>query len=282
MHRATQLLVAAGLVFAALAAPAASGNGGPLPGVVQGWDGVARGDVRYVAIPTGEQTVVQVIKRSSGRVLRWTFVEGNFGIPQVAFDGTTDGLSRDGRTLVLEDVAASQTLTKSTTFAVVDVRRFRLRTTIKLRGDFAFDALSPGARMLYLIERLSADDVLKYRVRAYDLGARRLVPKAVIDKRSQESEMQGMPLARASSSDGRWAYTLYGGGPHPFVHALNTGGGGAFCIDLPHSWSDADTASMRLRTAPGQRLLVRHRSGGRALAVLDVEKFRVVRVVRNP
>jgi hypothetical protein len=277
MRRPTQVVVAIGLLGAALAAPAASGDGGPVPTAVQGWDGVARDDVRYVAVPAGRDTVLQMIKRNTGRVLRWTIVKGNFGIPQVAFDGTTDGLSRDGRTLVLEDVAAGRT----TTFAVVDVGKFRHRTTIRLRGDFSFDALSPGARMLYLVERLSTQDLLKYRVRSYDLGARRMLPAPVADKRSEESEMQGMPFARASSKNGRWAYTLYAGGPHPFVHALNTSRANAYCIDLPHSWHDVDAASMRLRVKAGSRLLIQHRSGGRPLAVLDVANFRLVSAVGN-
>jgi hypothetical protein len=274
MRTAIQVLVAAALLWAA---PAASGNGGPVPTAMQGWDGVASGDVRYVAVPAGENTILQMIKRSTGRVLRWTLVQGSFGIPQVAFDGTTDGLSRDGRTLVLEDVGASST----TTFAIVDVWKFRHRRTIKLRGDFSFDAMSPGARMLYLVERLSTQDLLKYRVRSYDLGAERMLPTAVVDKRSQESEMQGMPFSRATSKEGRWAYTLYAGGPHPFVHALNTSRATAFCIDLPHSWTDFDASSMRLRVRSSSRLLIKHRSGGKPLAVLDVAKFRVVSAVGN-
>jgi hypothetical protein len=262
----------------AMAAPAASGNGGPSPGVVQGWDGIARGDVRYVAIPNGQQTVLAAIKRGTGRVVRWTFINGNFGIPRVAFDGTTDGLSRDGRTLVLGDVAAGG---PSSTFAVVDLRRFRLRRVIELRGAFSFDALSPNARMLYLVEYVAAQDPTRYRVRAYDLGARRLLPKAVIDKRSEESVMQGAPLARASTKDHGWAYTLYAGSPHPFVHALDTREGNAVCIDLPHAWRQLDTAGLRLRL-DSERLFIRHHTGGRPLAVIDVEKFRVLTAVRNP
>jgi hypothetical protein len=274
-------IAAVGAIAATVAASAASGDGGPGPGVLQGWDGIARGDVRYVAIPTGEQTVLEAIRRDSGRVVRWTFVKGNFGIPQVAFDGTTDGLSRDGRTLVLGDVASSPALKRTSTFAFVDVRRFRLQRIVKLRGDFSFDALSPNARMLYLVEYVAKQDPVRYRVRAYDLGAQRLVPKAVIDKRSRESVMQGAPLARASTKDHRWAYTLYAGGPHPFVHALDTQEGDAVCIDLPHGWSQLDTAGLRLRLS-SDRLVVRHHSGGRPLAVIDVGNFRVLTAVRNP
>jgi hypothetical protein len=262
-------------------APAASGDGGPGPGVVQGWDGIARGDVRYVTIPTGEQTVLEAIRRDTGRVVRWMFVKGNFGIPQVAFDGTTDGLSRDGRTLVLGDVASSPALKKTSTFALIDVRRFRLQRIVKLRGDFTFDALSPTARMLYVVEYVAKNPV-RYRVRAYDLSARRLVAKALVDKRSRESVMQGAPIARASSNDGRWAYTLYAGGPHPFVHALDTQEAGAVCIDLPHGWSQVDPSGLRLRLSSDRRLVVRHHSGGRPLAIIDVEKFRVLTAVRKP
>jgi hypothetical protein len=279
----SRLLTSAAIAAAAVtvAAPAASGDGGPGPGVVQGWDGIARGDVRYVTIPTGRETVLEAVRRDSGRVVRWTFVKGNFGIPQVAFDGTTDGLSRDGRTLVLGDVASSPAVKKASSFALVDVRRFRLQRIVELRGDFTFDALSPNARMLYLVEYLAKDPV-RYRVRAYDLGARKLLPKALVDKSTRESVMQGSPLSRATTKDHRWAYTLYAGGPHPFVHALDTQKGGAVCIDLPRSWNQVDTAGLRLRLSSERRLLVRHHSGGRPLAIIDPVEFRVVSVVRNP
>jgi hypothetical protein len=276
----SRLLTIAAIVVAAVAqaAPAASGNGGPGPGVVQGWDGIVRGDVRYVAIPNGRETVLEAIRRDSGRVVRWVFVRGNFGIPQVAFDGTTDGLSRDGRTLVLGNVSTSTT----SSFAVVDLSKFRLRRTVTLQGNFSFDALSPNARMLYLIEHVDTQDPARYRVRAYDLGARRLLPDSVVDKRSRESVMQGLPLARETTKDRRWAYTLYAGGPHPFVHALDTRKGGAVCIDLPHGWSQLDTAGLRLRLSSERRLVVRHHSGGRPLAIIDPVGFRVLSAVRNP
>lgn len=276
----SRLLTIAAIVLAAvaLAAPAASGNGGPGPGVVQGWDGIAHDDVRYVAIPNGRETILEAIRRDSGRVVRWVFVKGNFGIPQVAFDGTTDGLSRDGRTLVLGNVSTSTT----SSFAVVDVRKFRLLRTVTLQGSFSFDALSPNARMLYLIEHVDTQDPARYRVRAYDLGARRLLPDSVVDKRSRESVMQGSPLSRATTRDRRWAYTLYAGGPHPFVHALDTKKGGAVCIDLPRRWSQRDTASLRLRLSSARRLVVRHHSSGRPVAIIDPVEFRVVSAVRNP
>jgi hypothetical protein len=278
MSRRMLALAAVGLLSMA---GTALGDGGPGPGVVQGWDGVARGKVRYVAFATGKGTVVQTITRRGGRVTRYAMIDGNFGIPLVANDGTTDGLSRDGRTLVLGDVNSSPVLTKTSTFAVFDARRFRLRSVIRLRGDFTFDALSPGARMLYLVEHVSSQDLSRYRVRAYDLGAGRLLPRVVIDKREWESVMQGSPFTRAVGSGGRWVYTLYAGGEHPFVHALDTQSANAVCIDLPKSWNRLDIANLRLRFALDGRLVVRHTSGGQALATVDTGKMRLLSAVRN-
>jgi hypothetical protein len=270
------LLVLVGIsVLAAIVVTDASGDGGPAPGVVQGWDGIARGPVRYVAFATGSETVVEAVQRRGGRVLRYSFVPGNYGIASVAYDGSTDGLSRDGRTLVLSDVVGGPQLKKRSSFAVLDVRQLRLRYVVRLKGDFSFDALSPAARMMYLIEHVSAQGA-SYRVRAYDLGARRLLPGVLIDKRSWESVMRGYPYTRVVSRDGRWVYTLYGGGAHPFVHALNTRSAHAVCIDLPKSWNKLDLGGMRLRLKRDGRIVVRYGSRGIAFAVLDAKEFRVV------
>jgi hypothetical protein len=248
---------------------------------VQGWTGVARGKIRYVAIATGRDTVVEAVRRRGGRVGRYTIIPGNFGVPQVAYDGTTGGLSQDGRTLVLGDVASSPQLRKTSSFAVFDLRRFVLRRTLQLRGDFTFDALSSDARMLYLVEHVSAQDYNRYRVRAYDLGAQRLLQKTVIDRRSWASVMRGWPLTRVTAPSGRWVYTLYSGQTHPFVHALDTANANAVCIDLPRSWQHLDVGAMRLRLERDGRLVVRHRSGGKPLAILDTANFRVLSVARG-
>ena len=281
MRRRLLSLTAVGLVCVTAAAATALGDGGPGPGVVQGWTGVTRGKIRYVAIATGTDTVVAAIRRHGGQVGRYTLIPGNFGVPQVTYDGTTDGLSRDGRTLVLGDVASSRQLRKTSSFAVVDTRRFVLRRIVRLQGDFTFDALSRDARMLYLVEHVTAQDYNRYRVRAYDLGAQRLLQKAVIDKRSWASVMQGWPLTRASTPNGRWVYTLYSGATHPFVHALDTANVNAVCIDLPRSWQHLDVGAMRLRLQRDGRLVVRHQSGGKPLAILDTANLRVLSAVRR-
>jgi hypothetical protein len=244
-------------LLAAMASSSAAGDGGPLY-VVQGQNGVARGGVRYVAFATGESTVLEVVRRRGGGVLNYTFLHGNYGIPLVAYDGTTDGLSRDGRTLILGDITAGPTLRKHSSFAVVDVRRLRLRQTIELRGDFAFDALSPDGRLLYLVEHVSLPQS-RYRVRVYDRFTGHLRPGAVTDRRRWQSVMQGVPVARTTTKNGRWAYTVYGGNRHPFVHALDTVRARAVCLDLPRRKVPADHYAMRIRLDRAGRIVVHTR-----------------------
>ena len=71
-----------------------------------------------------------------------------------------------------------------------------------------------------------------YAVRAYDMRARRLFQEPVVDPSEPDEDMSGVPLSRVSDAEGRWAYTLYSGHEHPFVHALDTERRTAVCIDL--------------------------------------------------
>ena len=61
----------------------------------------ASGKVRYQALTAGPGTTVAAIRVRDGAVLRWTYLRGTFGIPAVAWDGSTGGLARNGRRLVL-------------------------------------------------------------------------------------------------------------------------------------------------------------------------------------
>ena len=76
-------------VCALVATAAAAADGGPGPGVVQGWDGVTHRGERFVAVPSTGWTTIQVIQRNGGRVVRWLNIEGSWGIPLVAFTGRT-------------------------------------------------------------------------------------------------------------------------------------------------------------------------------------------------
>jgi hypothetical protein len=271
---------AVALLCAAVGSATALGAG-PDPGVAQGGTGLTLGKARYVAVQAGGQTVVQRIDRSSGRVLRQVSVPGSFGLPMVAYDGTIEGLTADGRTMVLAQTRSVQ-FRKSSSFAVIDIPTLRLRKVVKLRGDFSFDALAARGQTLYMIEHVSAQDALRYRVRAYDLAAGRLLKKMVTDKRRWQSVMQGIPLARAHSTDKRWAFTLYGGGSSLFVHSLDTRKAYAVCIDLPQRLARLDMGKVRMQMQGEGRLVIRYGPVGKTLAVLDTNKFRVLSAVRNP
>ena len=63
--------------------------------------------------------------------------------------------------------------------------------------------------------------------------------------------MRGMPVTRANSPDGRFAYTLYDGGEHPFIHALDTVARSARCIDLHGLMGFERLAELKLDVSPG-------------------------------
>jgi hypothetical protein len=272
------LVVIATIVAGAIGAVTASSAGGPGPGASAA--GITRGNERYVAVSVGASTSIQAIDQKGGRVMRYLSLKGRWGIPLVAFDGTTEGLFPDGRTLlVAQPVIAAETLRKQTSFAFVDIRKMTLLRTIRVKGAFSYDALSPDARYLYLVEYVSDQDFSSYRVRAYDLKANRLLPKIVSDRKSWETTMQGSPVSRLSK-DG-WAFTLYGGSEKPFIHALDTRHVEAVCIDMPWKTPPQRLFDYRLRTDGDGHLVVRG-PRGRALVVIDRSNMRVLSSVRNP
>jgi hypothetical protein len=265
----------------AVTAASAGGSGGPGAGVQQGWDGLAGGVVRYVAVPAGNSTTVQVIRRRDGRVLKFMSLTGAWGIPVVAFDGTTAGLMADGRTLLLGEPTAGPRLRRHSTFALVDTKKMRVVRKLRLPGHHVFDARSPDGRYLYFIQYVSGEDFNRYRVRAYDLRADHLLANPVVDKRESETAMQGAPISRVTSHDGSWAYTLYGGPHETFIHALDTLNAGAVCIDLPWKTQPKRLFDFRIRRVGDGRLVVRG-PRGRTLAVVDQDSLHVVSAVRDP
>lgn len=234
MKRASLWVTVVSLLAASMGAAGARADGLPVLGVDVGGAGVAAqsGDARYVTLPAGPNTVVARVNPAGGRVLASRLVRGVFTIPAVAYDGSASGLSADGRTLVLIQPRVSFPRAH-TPLMVVDTRQLRPRKVIRLRGDFSFDAVSPRGSLLYLIQYVKPTDPNRYLVRAYDLQAGRLLAKPVTDPLAPAEKMRGRPLTRTSSTNGRWAYTLYdGAGQTPFVHALDTTRRTARCIDL--------------------------------------------------
>jgi hypothetical protein len=187
---------------------------------------------------------------------RHATVSGSYGIPTMITTNTTLGLFRDGSRFVLQSTG----IEKHTSFVVVRVNDFKVAQTISLDGSYAFDALSPNGRMLYLIEHRSSD-FQHYVVRAYDLDAQQLLPGRIADKTQASWVMQGYPAARVTTSTGRWVYTLYSNpGGFPFVHALDTVKGVAHCVGI--AWAGDQNQLLRYHLAiAGNRLLVRRPDG---------------------
>jgi hypothetical protein len=81
-------------------------------------------------------------------------------------------------------------------------------------------------------------------------------------------------VSRVSSPDGRWAYTLYDSGEHPFIHALDTEAGRAVCVDV-HALADArNPYRTNLSIGPdGSQLTVSDRA--RPVALVDTASFEV-------
>jgi DNA-binding beta-propeller fold protein YncE len=250
------------------ASTSAGADGLPLPVTVSP-DGVTTpgGEDRYVTLGARRGTVVARVQQDGGEVIRSRPLEGEFTVPAVAYDGSPSGLSADGRTLVL--IRPRRVFPqRSTTFAVLGTQRLDTRELVTLPGDFSFDAISPDGSRVYLIEYLSRSDPTRYEVRAYDTRAARLLPKPIVDPNEPPGEMRGYPITRAVSPAGRWAYTLYdGGGDHPFIHALDTLGGRAVCIDV-HALADRPGFRGALGNNAGRFGLALSGDGGE-LTVLD-------------
>lgn len=226
-------VVAAGLVLASFAAPGASADGLPVLNVDVGASGVAApgGAFRYVTVTVGKQTVVEATRRDGGQIVQMQTWPGTWTIPAVAYDGSASGLSADRRTLVLIEPRTSFPRAQ-TRLLVLDAHKLGDAQVVVLDGDYSFDAVSPNGARLFLIHYLSKIDPTRYEVRAYDVPARRLVAKPIVDPRDATEKMRGNPVSRVMSPDGRMAYTLYDGNGHPFVHALDTTASTARCIDI--------------------------------------------------
>ncbi len=267
------LAVAAGLILASLAAPAASADGLPVLNVDVGASGVAApgGAVRYVTVTVGRQTVVEATRRGGGQIARMQSWPGTWTIPAVAYDGSASGLSADRRTLVLIEPRTSFPRAE-TRLLVVQARTLRSADVILLHGDFSFDAVSANGSRIFLIHYTSAVDPTRYEVRAYDVNARRLVARPIVDPRAATEKMRGNPLSRVTSPDGRFAYTLYDGGGHPFVHALDTAASTARCIDLEGIPAGTNLWTFRLHLSRGGRMLTVDR-GATTFASLDTHSW---------
>ena len=228
-----RLVLCLAVVVGALVAASSAHADGPTF-VTQFGQGVAHGSMRYVPVsvyPTNHTDLVTIstIDGSAGQALQ---LPGQWGLPSVG--AGAEGLSRDGRTLVLGQVTIG--VSSPSKFLIVNPARMKVVRTIVLRGYFSFDALSPNASRMYLIQYThgKSQDLTHYIVRGYDMRTNRLLPGKIADRSEDEGTMAGYAMTRTTSAGGRWVYTLYQKpNGEPFVHALDTVGAAAYCIDLP-------------------------------------------------
>jgi hypothetical protein len=254
-------------LLALVAVPTALADGGSAP-IASNGVLTPNGKIRYLTLANGRSTTVNA-SRLNGVVIRWRDIRGHWGIPGVTVGGIGGGLSGDGRTLVLVRPQTGRLPTRSA-FLVLRTSDLAPLQRIVLRGNFEFDALSPDGSRLYLIQRVSQQNLSRYVVRAYDLLRRQLLPGRIADRTQRGWVMAGYPVARATSAGGRWVYTLYARpGGTPFVHALDATRGVAHCIGIP--WRGVYQNAlwgMRLSVRDGGRTLsLRWRSGREYLAI---------------
>jgi hypothetical protein len=261
-----------GAILAAAVVAGAAVGAGPWPGLATSVQ--APSGVRYTASRAAGMTTVRA---TGGKGVVAARFRGAFGIPAVTIAGRAGGLSPDGRLLVLAQPPSYEGLREQSRFLVLSTKPLRLVTRVVLRGEFGFDAISPDRRMLYLTQHASNNDLVRYVVRAYDLGDGQLLAGAIVDKREPDEAMRGYPVARATSADGAWVYTLYNrasSGGLPFVHALDAAGRSAFCIDLPRWPSGTDVWDGRLELSGDGREL-RVLAPGTTVARVDTKTLLV-------
>lgn len=270
-------VLAIALAFAAISAGGAGANGSPFsPGLDWGSNGVlAEGaGLRYVTLSTENATIVAAIRTRGGRIARLHYLRGQFGVPLVAYDGTSGGLSGDGKRLVLGSYGPPPGTSGITSFAVLDTKSLKLRRLIRLDGSWSFDAVSPDGAVLYLTQHIRAGEQPIYRVRTFEVRTG-LLRGALVDRLEGEGDMGGEPVTRAASADGRWAYTLYARRKHePFIHALDTVKREAYCIDTPLELSYDKQWRLRMTLHErSERLSIRGKNG--VLATVDTDSWEV-------
>jgi hypothetical protein len=249
-------------IAALVLAPAALGGGNNPAGLQDGQGALrAEDNVRYVASKDGANTVLSALSTKDGAVMKTLSLKGKWGIPRIDAGAS---ISFDGKTLVL---APTRLSVASSSFKIVDTATLQVKKTVTLRGNYAFDALSPKATTLFLV-KYSGRDTSRYVVKAADLRTGNLLPGVIADKTQQGWIMQGLAVTRVSGTDGRWVYTLYANpGGYAFVHALDTVNRTAHCIGIPWKGDANKQWEMRLALRDDGKLAVNWQSGAPYIAI---------------
>lgn len=233
------LVVAAGSLVAAPVGLADT----PLFSTTDGGAGAVHGNMTYAVYHfAGVTTIVA----TGGPQQRQLPLKGYWYFPNTA--GGAEGLSHDGKTLLLVDVV-DKTQFRQTTFLVIDPIRMKILRSLQpylssctaasscgsSRTAFLLtDGLSPDASELYAVAYTDVGSGLAspcLREYAFDIPAGQSVP---IRRDDPQDSPQGTAVGRSWSANGRWAYTLY---QEPsgawFIQALDTVGSAVHCISLP-------------------------------------------------
>ncbi len=184
----------------------------------------------YTVTQLGGSARLTALDPASGSTLSQMTIPAGYSLPNIAFQGPAAGLSPNGQWLALTSQGhAGSSIT--TNFLVGSSTLTASFKTIRVNGDFVFDALSNDGKSLYLIQKMQ--DANHYQVRLYDVAAGALAPQPVVDKREPNEPMNGIRGDSVADPAGNNIYTVYIREAGPFIHALPLDQPIAWCVDLP-------------------------------------------------
>src|SRR5438128_7681806 len=117
----------------------------------------------YIVTPMAGSARLTAVDPNSGRTIAQATVPTGYALPSLGFQGPTAGLSPNGQWLALTDNGRATTGKLATSFLGGPSSLASSFKTVRLDGDFAFDALSDTGQSLYLIPRMGVPN--PYQVR---------------------------------------------------------------------------------------------------------------------
>ena len=184
----------------------------------------------------------RVTIRAPGQASRSQVLAGRWRFPIPVEGESPQALTSDRSSILLERFGGSGR------FAILPITLRAAPTYVDIGSNYTFDAVSGDGARLFLTEHRAG---VEYAIRQYTVATAQLAAEPVVVKGERTAFMAGTPVARTSTPDGEWVFTLYERpGYAPFIHALNTQGF-SHCIDLPLLPDAADAArSWALTTTP--------------------------------
>ncbi|HXM52756.1 MAG TPA: hypothetical protein VN913_05690, partial [Candidatus Binatus sp.] len=116
----------------------------------------------YIVTDLTGSANLKAIDPASGRTIAQTTIPAGYSLPNIAFRGPTAGLSPNGQWLALTSQGHGTGGVMTTNFLVGPSALTDSFKTIRVNGDFVFDALSNDGKSLYLIQKMI--DPNHYRV----------------------------------------------------------------------------------------------------------------------